>query len=129
MVPMRMVEMPVDEVVDMIPVRNGFVPAAGAMHMVCVVRPAGVVSGAPRRIGFIHVDLVLIDVVLVGVMKVAVVEVVDVIAVLHGRVATIGPMLMAMLGVRFTGHDKASPLRWVIHWPSGAHARAPALEA
>ena len=128
MVSVRMVEMPVDEVVEMISVGNGFVTTARAMHMVCVVPPACVVRGAASRVRLIHVDRVLIDVVLVGVMEMAVVKVVHVIAMLHGGVAAIGSVLVAMLGVGFAGHDKA-PSRWVIRWPSGAHARAPALGA
>ena len=128
MVSMGMVQMPVDEVVEMIPVRNGFVTATGAVHMACVVRPTSVVSGAASRVGFIHVDPMLIDVVLVGVMEVAVVKVVHVITMLHGGVATIGPVLMAMLGVRFTAHDEA-PFRCVIRWLRGAHAQAPVLGA
>ena len=152
MVSMRMVEMPVDEVIEMIPVRNGFVTAAGAMHMACVVPPASVVSRAASRVGFINVDPVLIDVVLVGMMQVAVVKVIHVITMLHSGVATIGPVLMAMLGVRFAGHDRdpvccvnlrlsrvvflrrgpsERPRRrtFVIRWLRGAHARAPVLEA
>ena len=128
MVSVRMVEMPVDEVVEMISVGNGFVTTARAMHMVCVVPPACVVSGAASRIRLIHVDRVLIDVVFVGVMEMAVVKVVHVITVLYGGVAAIGPVLMAMLGVRFAGHDKA-PSWWFIRWPSDAHAQAPVLGA
>ena len=152
MVSVRMVEMPVDEVIEMIPVRNGFVTAAGAMHMACVVPPASVVSGAASRVGFINVDPVLIDVVLVRVMEVAVVKVIHVITMLHGGVATIGPVLMAMLRVHFAAHDRvpfccvnfrlskivfllwepsARPRRRtsVIRWLRGAHAQAPVLGA
>ena len=106
MVSMRMVQMPVDEVIEMIPVRNGFVTAAGTMHMVCVVPRASVVSGAASRVGFVNVDRVLIDVVLVGVMEVAVVKVVHVITMLHGGVATISPVLMAMFGVHSAAHER-----------------------
>jgi hypothetical protein len=128
MVSVRMVQMPVDEVIDMIPVRNGFMTAARAMHVVCVVPPASVVGGTASRVGFVNVDRVLIDVVFVEVMEVTVVKVVHVITVLHGRMATIGPVLMAMFRVRFAGHDRA-PVGWVIRWPSGAHALGPALGA
>ena len=44
MVSMRMVEMPIDDVIEMIPVRNGFVTAVAAMHMACLVRTASMVG-------------------------------------------------------------------------------------
>ncbi|WP_261395963.1 hypothetical protein [Halomonas sp. DP8Y7-1] len=34
-IPMRVVQVAIDEVVDMIPMRHWFMTASGAMHMIC----------------------------------------------------------------------------------------------
>jgi hypothetical protein len=107
----RMMQMTVVQVVDVIPVGHGFVAAAGAMHVVRRV--------AARRarvaVGMLGVDLdhVLVDVVFVRVMEVAVVQVVDVAGVPYRRVAAVGAVLMRMLLVDGMAHaiTVGSPLQ------------------
>jgi hypothetical protein len=50
-----------------------------------------------------NLDHMLIDMIAVGVMQVPVVNVVDVVAVAHGRMAAIGPVLMRVIGMVRTG--------------------------
>jgi hypothetical protein len=92
-VAVRVVQLSVHQVVDVVAVGNGFVPAAGTMPvtpLVAVVEP----RGALRRVALVHRDPVLVHVVLVRVMETPVVEVVDVPVVPDGRVPTGGSMLV-----------------------------------
>jgi hypothetical protein len=106
MAAVRMVEVSVDEVVDVIAMRNRFVAAAGAMPMAGIVSGASMIRRASRRIGGAHFDHVFIDLITVRLMQVAVVQVVHVIAVLDRGVATTGAMDMgvACMDLMFVRH-------------------------
>ena len=98
----RVVQAPVDEVVGVIVVRDGLVPAAGTVGVA-----GGIVGGVGVPVGMFAVDCdgVLVDVVVVRMVEVPVVQVVDVPVVSHGGVATAGTMLMVVLLVdRVFGH-------------------------
>jgi hypothetical protein len=86
----RVVQVPVDQVVHVVAVRDGLVAAAFAVDMVCVVAATGVVRRAARGVLFAHLELVFVAVVSVGKMQVAAVEVVHVIAVLYGPMSAAG---------------------------------------
>ena len=99
----RVVQAPVDEVVSVIVVRDGLVPAAGTVDVTGGI----VVGGVSVPVGMLAVDCdgVLVDVVVVRTVEVPVVQVVDVPVVSHGGVATAGTMLMVVLLVdRMFGH-------------------------
>jgi hypothetical protein len=102
-----MVQMPVDEIVNVVPVRNSLVTAPGSVDVVCVVSSTGVVRCAADRVGLVNVDPVLVDVALVGVVQVAVVEIVHVITVLDGGVTAVGSVLMLMVRVLFAAHGNS----------------------
>jgi hypothetical protein len=91
------VEVSVDQVVDVVTVRDGLVAAVGSVLVACIV------PFAHRRadVGVVVADFdhVLVDVVAVGVMEVPVMQVVDVSVVAHGGVAASGSMLMFVMGV------------------------------
>ena len=57
-----MVQVPVNEVVDVVAVRNGGVAAAGAVDVIGVMPCAAVIGGARRRVGAADVEGVLVDV-------------------------------------------------------------------
>jgi hypothetical protein len=83
----------VNQVVDVIPVRNGVVPAAVAVGVRRIaVDRIGVLAG----VGLIDGDHVFVDVLLVGVVQMAVMEVVDVIVVPHCRMAAARSVLVRM---------------------------------
>jgi hypothetical protein len=82
-----MVEVAVDEIVDVVSMGHGIVPAAGPVGVARVVGAAGVGRGARAGVGAVHRDGALVDVPVVGVVQVAVVQVVDVVAVFHRLVA------------------------------------------
>jgi hypothetical protein len=89
MVTVRVVQVAIDEVVDVVSVRNGWVSASGAVDMVGIVSGTAVVRGAHCGVVLIDVDAVLIDVVLMGMVQVTIDEVVDMISVRHRFVTTI----------------------------------------
>jgi hypothetical protein len=85
------VQPPLDQVVDVITVRHGVVPA---------IRAVGVLGFAADRIrvvpGMLLIDRdhVLVDVLLMWVVQMAVMKVVDVIVVTNGRVAATRSVLV-----------------------------------
>lgn len=94
---MRMVQAAVDQVVRMIPVRDGFMTAARAVR---VAGPARV-GGGLATIGILlgHPDGMLVHVVAMGVVQVAVVQVVDVAFMTNGGMAAARTVLMRMIVV------------------------------
>jgi hypothetical protein len=112
MIAVRMVQVTIDEIVDVIPVRHRLVAATRTMLVRCVVTGADMVRGACCRIGGRHLDHMLVDVITVHVMQMAVVKIVDVPVVLHSSMAAPRTMNMGMVGVsrvRAVGH-RLSPI-------------------
>ena len=91
----------IDEVVDVVAVRDGFVATVWAVDMVAGVGVALMFGGAVRGICRAHFKGVLIHVVIVHVMQVAVVEIVDVASVLDGRMSAAFAMKMVVCSVFF----------------------------
>jgi hypothetical protein len=92
-----MVQMAIDEVIDVIAVRDGFVAAAGAVPMALVMAAAIMAGGARRRVGAGHFQLVLFHALLGHVVQMAIVQIIRVIAMLDGSVAAVGAMLVLMV--------------------------------
>lgn len=92
MVAVRVMEMPVDQVVHVIPVGHSFMPASRSMHMALFVRAAAVLGCAPVGIGLRYFNLMFIDVIAVHMVQMPVMQVINVASVADGRVTTIGPM-------------------------------------
>ena len=109
-IPVRMMQMTVHQVVYMVPMRYGFVPAARAVDVTWFVTCANVVRRAAHRIGITHVNRVLVYVVSVNVVHVPVMQKVHVVAVFDGRVPAAGTVLVCMFWVNVAAHD-AIPFR------------------
>jgi hypothetical protein len=92
----------VDQVVDVIPVRNGLMAAVTAVRVLRIaVGGLCVVAG----VGLIDRDHVLVDVPAVWMVQVTVVQVVDVVVVAHGGVAAIRSVRMGVLAIVYlVGH-------------------------
>jgi hypothetical protein len=117
MIAVRMVQVPVHQIIDMVAVRDRLVPAAGAVLVgaLCFGRAAG-------RIGRVYSDDMLVDVVAVHVVQVAVVQIVDVAIMADSDVTAIGAVLVGvvrMVMLAASGHGLRS-LRGVIR-PGLAH--------
>ena len=113
----RVVQVPADEVVDVVAVRNLLVTAAGLMHVRGLMLAAGVLGCAVGRIGGADLQDVLVDVVAVRVMQMPVVQVVEVVAVPDRRVPAIGSVLVGVvwmngvLGISHGREHRPSPRR------------------
>ena len=90
----------VDDVVDMIAVRYGFVAATFAVN----VAVAGVNRMAAVRIGVIDAQGMFVVVAVVLMMQVAVVQIIDVAFVFDGSVAAVCAVNVVMMFVGFAGH-------------------------
>lgn len=99
MVAVRVVQVAVDQVVDVVTVRDGFVAATGAMDVAGLVAAAFVLGRAAVGVGGRDRDHVLVDVVAMRMVQVAVVQVVDMTVMPDGRVAAAGAMGVVMVGV------------------------------
>lgn len=102
-----MMQVAVDPVVNVVPMRNRFMAATRPMRMGVRVAAAGVVGSAASRVVRADVDRVLVYMILMGMMKMPVVQVIDVVTVPDRRVAAVDSVLVTVIGVRFAAHDKA----------------------
>jgi hypothetical protein len=113
MIPMGVMQVPIDQVVDMVAVRHRLVPASWTVHVPAVVPAAPVLRCASVRIGRRYLDGVLVNVILVQMVQMAVVEIVDVIAMANGSMPTRAAVLVRVVGVFDTGaHREASGVAW-----------------
>ena len=103
-IPVRVVQVTVDEIVDVIAVRNGFVAATGAVYVRSIMSAASVIRCAVGRVLTTDFDLVLVDVVAVHVVQVTVMQVVHVAVVLHRGMTAVGTMGVVVVRVFFTAH-------------------------
>jgi hypothetical protein len=93
------VQVALDQVIDVVPMRDSLVAAAGAVLVPAVMLSAGVAGGAAGRVGGVDWQLVLLDSSRADMVQVAVVQEIDMIVVLDGRVSTVRAMLMIVIGV------------------------------
>jgi hypothetical protein len=93
----RMVQVAVDEIVDVVPMRHCVVTARRAVDV------ARLVAAAARRtlvrIFGAHFEPVLVYMIAVHMMQMTVVQIVDVIVVLDCRMPTVRTVLMVVVGV------------------------------
>lgn len=95
----RMMQVAVDEIVDVIPVRDRFMATSRPMHMPRVMPAAFVIRRTGRRICLRDLDHVFVDVAGMQVMQMPIVQIIDVISVLHRRMSASRSMLMGVIGV------------------------------
>ena len=99
-----MVQVTLDDVVDVITVRHGLVPAIRSVRVIAPVTRAVVVGRAVGRIVTRHLEGVLVDVTVVRVMQMTVVQVVDVTIMRDRRVPAVGAMGVRVIRVPLTTH-------------------------
>lgn len=98
-VPMWVVQVTVDQIVDMVAMRDSFMPATRAVHMARLMTAALMIGRAAIRVGGGDLQPVFIHVVAVRVVQMAVVQIVDVVAMTDRRVAAGGAVLVIVMGV------------------------------
>ena len=96
-VSIRVMQISIHQVVDMISVRNSLMTAIGAMLVICIVSIAVVTTGAVGGIRGVDLELVLINVTVVERVKVSIVQVIGVVVVNNRGVAAILAVLMRMV--------------------------------
>jgi hypothetical protein len=101
---MRVVQMAVDEVINMVAVRHALVTAAWAVHVATVMPFARVIGRARRRIPAAAFQDVLVDMITVHMMQVTVVQIVGVAVVLESRVTAARCVGVRMPCVFLGGH-------------------------
>lgn len=106
-IPVRVMQMPIDQIVDVIAMRHRLVAASRAMLVRRVVTCARVRRRAGRRVLRRHLDHMLVDMIAMRMVQMAVVQVVDMPIVPHGRMSAPGPVRMGVICVswiRTVGH-------------------------
>lgn len=93
---MLVVQMPLDEVIDVACMRQGFMSARIAVFVRRSMGAAIVTGRTTRRIYLRIAKLVLVDMSFVRMMKMPVMKVVGMVIVFHARVATGVAVLMVM---------------------------------
>jgi len=91
--------MPVHEIVHVIAMRHGLMPASGAVTMLRLVSPAVVMRRALVRIRPRDFESVLIHMVAMRMMQMTVMQIIDVIIVLDCGMPTVGAVFMLMIGM------------------------------
>jgi hypothetical protein len=105
----RMVQVAVDEIVDVIPVRHCFMAASWSVNVARVV--AATARRALVRIFGAHFELMLVYMIAVRMMQMTVMQIINVIVVLDRSMSTVRAMLMVVMSVM-----------WFV---AGAHVDAP----
>ena len=95
----RMVQVAIHEVIDMVVVRYRFMATIGAVDVSGIVTRCR--RGAAVRISGADFDNVFIDVIGVRMMQMPFVQVIDVTVVFHGGVPAASAMVMIMMRMNF----------------------------
>ncbi len=99
----RVMQVTIDQVVDVIAVRNRRVATVRTVNVACLMTRA-VVDRTALRIGRRHLDDMLVVVPIVLAVKMTIVEIAHMVAVLNGRMAAARAVLMVMIVVNFVVH-------------------------
>lgn len=114
MIAVRVMQVSIHQVIDVISVRDGGVAAIGSMLVPIFMTAATVLGSAGVRIGGVDGERVLFDLAAVLMMQAAVVQIIDVAIMLDAGMTAIGAVLVAMIFVMFC-HVKLSYVR--CGWP------------
>jgi hypothetical protein len=101
---MGVVQVTVHQVIRMIAMGDGFMPAVGSMPVAGFVSPAVVIGRAIGRVPAVHLEPVIVDVILMGMVHVPVVQIVGVPVVHHGCMPAAGAMFVRMVRVGVVCH-------------------------
>jgi hypothetical protein len=107
----RMVEVIADQVVDVIAVRHGLVPALLAVHVIGGVAAAAMLIRAAVRVRVVDLEHMLVDVTLMGVVQMTLVQVVDVIAVRDAGMTAARAVAVPVIGMNHVFGCHTSSLR------------------
>ena len=95
-VPVVVVKVPIDQVIDMVAVRYGLMPAIRAVNVLFVMCGAIMSRRALVGIGRAHFNSMIVNLTSVLMVQVSVMQVIRVAVMLYGGVAAVRPMLMCL---------------------------------
>jgi hypothetical protein len=122
MIAMGMMQPSTHDVIDVVAMGHGFVPAGRAM----LVRAAGL-RRALHGICGVDCDDMLIDVILMQVMKMAVMEIVDMALMADRRMPAVGTVLVGMVGMMLLSAGGHSIFSFFVYGPgAGGYCLSPA---
>lgn len=98
-VAVRVMEMPLDQIVDVVAMRNRLMAALGAVLVLAGVPATAMLWGAGARIAGAHGDDVLVDVIAMHMVQMPVVQVVDMGVMLNRGVPATGAVFVGMVRV------------------------------
>jgi hypothetical protein len=90
MIAVRVMKMPINQVVYVVPMRYRFVAAPGPMHVPMSVRPTTVLARTAIGVSRRYFDRMLIDMITVHVVQMPLMQVIHVPAVMHSGMPTVG---------------------------------------
>jgi len=96
---MRVVQMPIHEIVDMAVMRHRLVSAAGTMDMARFMTGTAMIRRAGVWVRLRHLDHMLVHMVAMRMVQMTIMQIVDMVAVPQCGVAAAGAMRVAMVGV------------------------------
>ena len=107
-VPVGMMQVAVDQVIDVIAMRNGLVPAIDTMLVIGVVSVAVVPVGTVGWVGGSYFQGVLVDTAVVGRVQMPIVQEVDVVVMLYCGMAAVFAVLVRVVRVYYVlgRHDE-----------------------
>ena len=106
-IPVRVMQMAVHKIVDVVAVWHGLVPAARSVNVTGFVTPAVMVRRALIGIGRAHGDHVLVDMVPMRMMEMPVVQVIDVTVVFYRRVPATRAMFVIVIRMFLAAHRES----------------------
>jgi hypothetical protein len=110
MITMRMMQPSIHEVIDVVPMGHGFVPASRAM----LVR-AGRLRRAMYGIDRVDCNCMLINVILVRVMQMAIMKIIDMVIMPDGCMPAVGTMHVAMIAMMLLGAGSHCLFPFFVH--------------
>lgn len=112
MVTVRVMQVSIDEIIDVVAVRDCFVSTARAVHVARLMAGTAVLRRTAIGVAVGYLDDVLVHVIAMGMVQVSIVQVIDVVAVADGGVSAAGAVLvvvMGMLRIGASGHGRRPP--------------------
>ncbi len=97
----RVVQVPIHQIIDVVAVRHGFMTTVWTVHMARFVCATRVMRRADHRVAVVHCERVLIHVVAVRRVQMPVVQVVHMIVVHNRRMSAVRAVHMRMIFVDF----------------------------
>jgi hypothetical protein len=85
-VAVRVMEVVLHHIIDVIPMRNLRMSALWTVNMVAPVRATPMLGGAPGRVRRAHRERMLVDMVIMEMVQMPIVQIIDVVTMLNGHV-------------------------------------------